>query len=597
MLPDKPAFSTYRTAPQYKGIRTQALYIPMRDGVKIAVDLHLPGNLQPGDKIPALTIATRYWRALDIQRGFGWLVKSLKAPMQFLTEHGYAVVQVDVRGTGASFGTRRYEWDIEEVCDGGDIAEWIIQQPWSNGRVGAVGTSYSGTTAELMAVPGHPAVKAVLPRFNEFDPYTDIAFPGGVYLQGFIEAWHEMTRAMDDNLVNKRFGALSILIKGVKPVDNDQGRKLLRQAVAQHQANIHAATNVQGVVYRDDIPPSGYGVKAMSVYAHQKAIEKSGTVIYGWGGWFDGATADAVIRRFLTFSNPQTAVIGAWNHGANQHASPYARGPENIADHWIEYLRFFDHYLKDTDTGVQQDVQQRVLTYFTCGEERWKTTTEWPPKGVTPQRWYLAAHQGLSQTKPNTQRGDDKYTIDFEATTGPTNRWYTQMGGGPVIYPDRAEADRRLLTYTSAPLSAALEITGYPVVTLYITSTATDGAFFVYLEEVDERGRVTYLTEGLLRALHRKISAEKPPYKQATPYHSFLRRNGAPLVPGEVTALTFHLQPISVLVPKGRRLRVAIAGSDKDLFPRIPASETPTITVARNRHYASFIDLPVMPRS
>ena len=64
-------------------------------------------------------------------------------------------------------------------------------------------------------------------------------------------------------------------------------------------------------------------------------------------------------------------------------------------------------------------------------------------------------------------------------------------------------------------------------------STATDGAFFVYLEDVDEAGRVTYITEGQLRALHRKVSTDAPPFKMLVPYHSFKKKDGLPLVPGD----------------------------------------------------------------
>jgi hypothetical protein len=163
-----------------------------------------------------------------------------------------------------------------------------------------------------------------------------------------------------------------------------------------------------------------------------------------------------------------------------------------------------------------------------------------------------------------------------------------------VLYPDRAEADRRLLTYTSAPLEADMEITGYPVVMLYVTSTADDGAFFFYLEDVAPDGTVYYLTEGMLRAIHRKISTDPPPYVQLVPYHSFKRADVLPLVPGEMAEISFGLLPISALIRAGHRLRMAIAGADKDLFPRVPASGTPTITVQRSRVYASFIELPVM---
>jgi len=184
--------------------------------------------------------------------------------------------------------------------------------------------------------------------------------------------------------------------------------------------------------------------------------------------------------------------------------------------------------------------------------------------------------------------------VDFDATTGTKNRWYTQMGGGDVVYPDRAEADKRLLTYTSAPLEDDTEITGHPVVTLHVTSTVTDGAFIVYLEDVDESGRVTYITEGMLRAVHRKISAETQPYKLPIPYHSFKRKDAQPLGAGQTAEITFGLYPTSVLIKKGHRIRVALAGADKDTFVRLPAEGTPVISVARDKRHASFIDLPVV---
>lgn len=596
-----PQFGMYTSPQPYHEMSVEARYLTMRDGVRLAVDVHLPANLRPGDRLPAIVVATRYWRKQDLRPGFKWLGAAVEKAMHFYVTHGYAVLNVDVRGTGASFGTRYHEWDPEEIQDGWDIAEWIVAQPWSNGRVGGYGTSYSGTTAELLTVPNHPAVKAVVPRFNEFDVYTDIGFPGGLYLRGFVEAWGRSNAALDSGrLPLYRLSGLERLVmtvgvRGVKPVDADQGRKLLAEAVRQHAANIQADTLSEGIVCRDDtMIANGRTIDDYSVHSYLDRIEASGAAIYGWGGWFDAYTADGVIRRFLSVSNPQVAVVGPWNHGANQHASPYNPHPLNVVEHWQEVLRFFDYYLKEQPTSIEADVQARTLYYFTLGEEQWKQTSTWPPQGVTPQRWYLREDHTLLPEAPQDTAAVDTYTVDFEATTGKSNRWYTQQGGGPVIYLDRAEADRRLLTYTSAPLEADMEITGHPIITLQIDSTADDGAFFVYLEDVTPEGTVHYLTEGLLRALHRKVSSDPAPYTLSVPYHSYLRKNMQPLVPGEVTELTFELLPISVLIRKGHRIRVAIAGADKDLFPRIPETGTPTITLHHSRTRASCIDLPVM---
>jgi uncharacterized protein len=154
--------------------------------------------------------------------------------------------------------------------------------------------------------------------------------------------------------------------------------------------------------------------------------------------------------------------------------------------------------------------------------------------------------------------------------------------------------DRRLLTYTSAPLDHDTEITGYPIVTLYVASSEADCAFFVYLEDVDEQGKVHYITEGQLRSIHRRIASEPPPYWTGMPYHSCKRADAAPLPIQETIAVTFGLQPTSVLFRRGHRIRVAIAGADHDTFDRIPAQGTPIWTIGRNLTHASSIQLPII---
>jgi putative CocE/NonD family hydrolase len=328
----------------------------------------------------------------------------------------------------------------------------------------------------------------------------------------------------------------------------------------------------------------------ISIHNHRKAIERSKVPINNWGGWFDAGTADGVIKSFLTFRNSQRALIGSWNHGATQNASPYFSVNSQRISIMYEWLRFFDYYLKDIDTGVDAE---KVLFYYTMGEERWKQTSVWPVAGTKNMRLYMAGENSLSERAPVLSVGTDTYKVDYEASTGEKNRWRTQLGG-QVIYPDRAEEDRRLLTYTSQPLASDTEITGYPVINLSVTSTQTDGAFFVYLEDIDESGRVTYVTEGQLRAIHRKVSKDTSPYARLVPYHTFMKKDAMPLVPGEIAELKFGLLPTSILIKKGHRIRVALAGHDKSVFARIPAEGAPTISVARNRQHASFIDLPVV---
>jgi putative CocE/NonD family hydrolase len=312
------------------------------------------------------------------------------------------------------------------------------------------------------------------------------------------------------------------------------------------------------------------------------------------GSWLDAGTADGVLRRFMTLSNPQHVIIGPWNHGGGAHTSPYmpADTPTDppFRQQHVEDLCFVRSAL-----GRDRRPNDKQLIYYTMGEERWKTTTTWPIPGTEMQRWYLDAGNALHTSQPSAATGADTYRVDYLATSGTTNRWATQFNGGDVVY-DRATQDKRLITYTSLPLGADAEFTGHPVATLYVSSTHTDGAVFVYLEDVDPDGTVRYLTEGMLRAVHRKKSSDTPPYRVLGPYHSFKRNDAMPLVPGEIAELSFELLPTSVLVRQGHRLRIAISGADKDTFRRIPETGNPVFTIARNRQHASFIELPLVPR-
>jgi putative CocE/NonD family hydrolase len=602
-------FGTYEAQPpRYKGITTQSVYIGMRDGVKLAAEIVLPKNLPAGAKIPALLSQTRYWRAMEMRAPFKWFLgpellvdPNFRDFQPFFTSHGYAIVIVDVRGTGASFGGWPHPWPKESIADAAEIIDWIVAQTWSNGRVGAYGISYLGTTAELLAATNHPAVKAVIPMFNHPDAYTDIAFPGGLFDEKFVQAWGHFDRTLDRNIVPPEFGFIGrLLLKGVKPVDGGGGRRQLREAVHDHSSNGDVYELAQGLDYRDERPGGAdFCVDDITVHHYREEIERSSTVSFGWGSWLDAGTADAVIRRFLTFDNAQRGAIGAWEHGGRFNASPYrspaAPAAPTLPNQWLEMLRFFDCHLNGIDNGVRS---KKVLFYYTLGEEKWKETHVWPPEGTTSQRWYLGEGNTLSPDEPAAESGSDTYTVDFEANTGEYNRWWemASIEQKTVIYGDRASADRRILTFTSAPLATEMEITGYPVVTLYVTSTETDGAFFVYLEDVDESGRVTYVTEGQLRAIHRKVSNETPPYNVQVPYHSFRQEDAEPLVPGEIAELTFGLHPTSVLIRKGHRIRIGIAGHDKGTFVRVPAEGTPVITVARDKLHASCIDLPVVQR-
>jgi putative CocE/NonD family hydrolase len=126
-----------------------------------------------------------------------------------------------------------------------------------------------------------------------------------------------------------------------------------------------------------------------------------------------------------------------------------------------------------------------------------------------------------------------------------------------------------------------------------VSSTASDATPFVYLEDVDDRGHVAYVTEGQLRATNRRLSEAPAPYRQSVPYRTFKRSDAQPLVAGQITELTFDLLPTSYLFQPGHRIRIAIAGADASHFAILPGGP-PIVSIYRSRLHASRVDLTVV---
>jgi len=159
-------------------------------------------------------------------------------------------------------------------------------------------------------------------------------------------------------------------------------------------------------------------------------------------------------------------------------------------------------------------------------------------------------------------------------------------------YPDRAQSDAKGLTYTSSPLEVDTEVTGHAVAYLWVTSSAKDGDFFVYLEEVLPDGRSVFLSDGMLRASHR--ATHEPPHDFfGLPWHRSNEEDMMEL-PNEPVELAIVLQPTSNIFEAGHRIRVTITGADRDKFFTPELSEAPTVTVYRNARHSSRITLPII---
>jgi putative CocE/NonD family hydrolase len=385
------------------------------------------------------------------------------------------------------------------------------------------------------------------------------------------------------------------LFRGLKRPKGDD-LAIFRQAMADHQDNQDLYGFLEKIEYKDQKTPEfRYSIDDVAMYRYTDKIELAQVNTYTRAGWIDAEVAKGAIQKYLTFDTPQKLVIGPTGHnlknivdlyGEEGNAPDFSEAPADICEEMLEY---FDRHLKENS---DQKEKRRIL-YFTYGVNEWNETTVWPPDGTVDRVWYLSSENGLEPDAPLASEGRDRYTVDFTATTGDQNRWMAQMGYD-VRYEDRRDEDTKLLTYTSAPLDSDLEMTGSPTVYLYVSSDHEDGAFHVYLEDVSPDGRVTYLTEGLLRGIHRKLrDPADAPFVPLGIYHSFYIADAAPLVPGEVAEISITLLPFSTVFRKGHSIRVAIAGHDMSMKDRCPKDGVPVLTLERNATYPSRLILPV----
>lgn len=577
------------------GRRRFSCYVVMRDNVRIAVTAWLPPADLPA---PYRTIATftRYWRERLYDREISReITPANEAPIWNLW--GYAVVSVDVRGTGASFGQRKMETPAEEIADYREIIDWIARESWSNGEVVTMGISYAANTALLAAIDPSPALKAVIARFVDIDAYEDLIAPGGLPNAMFLQDWGSYIGRLDRNdaSVLAVADASAPRVVGIAPVDEDIDGRLLSAAIEEHHENYYIpdslATVLDMPLVRDQFEAARQvgANPGSTIIANFDRFEANAIPTFIWASWMDAGTAAGALRWFSRTRVPGKVMIGAWCHGAGQGADPFlppykAATPDHPTQ--MEIIRnFLDGFLPSSRSCIPG----RGVSYVTMGAGRWQESAVWPPEHVERMSLYLG-EGSLSEDVPAA--GTDRFVVDYRAGSGALTRWTTQLGG-PIDYRDRRIEAGGLLRYAGAVLDMDVEITGAPVLDIHLESSHPDVALIAYLEDVAPDGRTTYLTEGVLRLLHRPQQPECEDPATGAPMRSFRAVDVKPLVPGLVERFRFAMLPLSALLKKGHRLQLAIAGADKDTFIRLPKDGNPELRIYRGAEFASAIILPV----
>ena len=569
----------------------------MRDGCRLAVDAYVPQPINgAAQTFPTVVLFTPYYRRFKLRPGgVGEVNPNTGKFRDVFVPRGYAVVIVDVRGTGASFGTRDSFRSPREREDSREIAEWIVAQPWSNGAIGATGISYVGAASDFLASTGHGAVKAIAPLSSVWDTYADNYFPGGIQLKSLTKVYDELMIGLDHDRrdVLQKFSYFNNPdYEGPQPVDEDPDSVLLNQAVRQHLGNFRQTDFMAEFRFREEGLPYDpeFSSASFSPYAVSDGIRPD-VAILSVSGWLDGAGyMNGAISRYLTKDkNPRHLLLGAWDHGARVNGSPWRKATE-VEFPWLaEVLRFFDTYLLGRDTGLKNEAP---IHYFSVHAEEWRAAQAWPPV-ETRSRFFLAGDDRLANATPRA--GADEYQVDFTIGTGADTR-YERIAGldSRDYYADWQGRTAKMLSYTSAPLDQPMELAGHGLADLHLSGSERDLALFIYLTEVEAGGTERYVTEGLLRALHRKESQSPAAYRTTWPFRSFARGDAAPLVPGKVERMRIPLLPVAWRFSAGSRIRLSIAGADDDHCAQVPHGCPPLIRMLWGEGHASVLELPMV---
>lgn len=558
-LPGK--YSGYSKALYSDKYSLSSEYIEMRDGTKLAIDICRPVDKVTGkvitDPLPVLWMHTPYNRRYNDNSKDRMTVECYAGTAARLVKYGYVVATVDFRGLFGSFGHNegynRGEWISSAKKDAYDVTEWLAQQPWSNGNIGMWGCSATGGSQIQAATNASPHLKAIFPMSFEFDVY-DFRVPGGITgARGGVRP----QRAGDPTPQESRDAMAAT-------VDADTDGSLLKKAISEHKGTIESEgylpfRDSYSTELKDEASRQWWIKSSPTTYMDQ--INNAGVAMYMAVNWDEGSTKPGPFFAFNNFDVPKKLIIGPGVH-CDWFTSEKLTG----FDITVEELRFFDYWLKGIDNGIMDEDPVYYYTYNAPKGKEWNTSKCWPLPQEKRVNYYLK--EGIiSVSEPVSDNSVSKKTLEYSA--------------------DKND----VIVFETPVLENDLQITGHPVIKLWVSSTANDGDFIATIKDVTPDGKTSsYNVYGQLRASMRK--QKLPPYNYlGLPWHSCLKEDVMPLVPGEPTELEFSILPISMIFKAGHKLRLEISFSGRGTPKLSPA---PTVTIYHNKNYKSYLTLPVI---
>lgn len=506
--------------------------VAMRDGIKLATDVYLPEGKGPW---PVILMRTPYNKTAMGAQNKQW------------TSSGYTFVVQDCRGKFKSEG--KYLPFMGDHNDGYDTVEWAAKQSWANGKVGMIGASAMGITANQASILAPPHLVAMYVMVAPASAYQHAIYTGGVFRKEMNEQWLKGQNALD---------VLAVTF--------------------QH--------------YKDD----GY----LHIREGRLHWENVQVPVYNWGGWYD-IFGQGNIDNFVGLQNHgggmalgnQKLVMGPWAHGQLDEVKYPANSGADLMrsmQNQAEPLRWFDFWMKGASNGI---MDEPPVKYYVMGDvtdpkapgNEWRTATSWPvPAKITS--YFLQPSGRLSDQIVVEAKSSDAYQYD------PKNPVPTI--GGALLFGKKGPLDQRpigerkdVLKFMTAPLETPLEVTGKVMVELWAESDCPDTDWMAKLVDVYPDGAERLVLDSALRAR----------FREGFDKEVFMKK-------GEVYKFKIDLWSTSLIFNKGHRIAVHISSSNDPKFDPNPNTGKPmradnetrvaTNTIHHSRAYPSRILLPVV---
>ena len=596
-------------------------YLKTRDGTLLSYTLRLPG---PPDKGPYPTVVE--YSGYDPSNPYDW---SGTAPSQHIASIlGYAVIGVNLRGSGCSGGSFRI-FEEQQALDGYDVVETVAAQPWVlNHKVGLVGLSYPGNMAVLTAERQPPSLAGIAVGGTVDDSLRYLLRPGGILNNGFARDWVK-GRYEDANPATLPDWVKKRIAEGDKTCAANQ--RLRSQNVSVLNSIDHESfLPLQPPGFADSMAPGALVGKIkvpvflVSTWQDEQVASHVGTVVpqltgtakkhivFTNGGHAEMFAVPDIIARwqeFLDFyvrrSVPNGTVmkaiaptIGQQVLGSKEALTslPFPRDrftgltyPQALAKYEAEPQV---HIAFENGAGLHGVAPGLPDPSFT------KDFATYPIPGTQASRWWFGPEGTLTERGPSQGDGTPDSSDSYVSDPSARPRTSTTGGGDWAQFPAYNWAPPvpgKSLAYLTSPLASTMVMAGSGSVDLWLRSSAADTDVQVTLSEVRPDGKETYVQSGWIRGTARALDPTRSTVLQ--PIGTGLQKDSSPLPTGEFVPMRIELYPFAHVFRAGSRLRLIITapGGDRIAWKFATLPGTQVNEVARSTGRPSSIVLPVIP--